>query len=89
MKKISTPSQSESFASKKEQLLAGLVTSTKLLLVALSCVVLFFVLFVKAIVGFVMVVLTALNMTAQWGIGLVASVEEVKSFASFLVASAR
>src|SRR6266487_2593258 len=55
----------------------------------LALVVLFFVLVVKAIVGLVMVALSALNMVAEWGIGQVASVEEVKSFASFLVTSAR
>jgi len=75
--------------SNKEQLLLGLVASLKLLLVALALVVLFFVLVVKAIVGLVMVALSALNMVAEWGIGQVASVEEVKSFASFLVTSAR
>jgi hypothetical protein len=68
----------------KEQLIVGLLTSCKLLLVALSCVVLFFVLVCKALVGFAMVVLTALNMGAEWIIGMVASLEEVKSFASFL-----
>ncbi len=87
--KISPSSQSAGGASNsnKEQLLAGLVASLKLLLVALSCVVLFFVLFVKAIVGLLMVALSAINMVAEWGIGQVASVEEVKQFASFLVAA--
>jgi hypothetical protein len=90
MKISPTPSQSAGGASNKEQLLAGLVASLKMLLVAISLVVLFFVLFIKAIVGLVMVALTALNMVAEWGIGQVASVEEVKLFASFLVgASAR
>ncbi len=85
--KLSQPTQSAGGASNsnKEQLLAGLVASTKLLLVALSLVVLFFVLVVKAIVGFGMVALSALNMVAEWGIRQVASVEEVKQFASFLV----
>jgi hypothetical protein len=83
-------SQTSPTISNKEQLLAGLIASTKLLLVALSLVVLFFVLFVKAIVGFMMVALSALTMVAEWGIGQVASVEEVRDFASFLVvASAR
>ncbi|HYU74183.1 MAG TPA: hypothetical protein VEL31_16040 [Ktedonobacteraceae bacterium] len=91
--KLSQTSQSASSSaptiSNKEQLLAGLVASLKMLLVALSLVVLFFVLVIKAIVGLVMVALTALNMVAEWGIGQVASVEEVKQFASFLVVSAR
>ncbi len=83
--KLSQPTQSAGGASNKEQLLQGLVASLKMLLVALSLVVLFFVLFVKAIVGLVMVALLALNMVAEWGIGQVASVEEVRDFASFLV----
>ncbi len=87
--KLSQTTQSAGGASNKEsnkeQLLAGLIASTKLLLVALSLVVLFFVLVVKAILGFAMVALSALNMVAEWGIGQVASVEEVRAFASFLV----
>jgi hypothetical protein len=82
--KISQPTQSEGFASNKEQLLAELIASTKMLLVALSFVVLFFVLFLKAIVGFAMVALAALNMLAEWIVGLVASVQEVQEFCSFL-----
>ncbi len=82
--KISQTPQSEGFASNKEQLLAGLIASTKMLLVALSLVVLFFVLLVKAIVGFAMVALAALNMLAEWIVGLVASVQEVQEFCSFL-----
>jgi hypothetical protein len=77
-------SQTPPAISNKEQLLAGLIASTKMLLVALSLVVLFFVLFVKAIVGFAMVALAALNMAAEWSIGLVASVQEVQEFCSFL-----
>jgi hypothetical protein len=75
--------------SNKEQLLIALLASTKMLLVALSLVVLFFVLFVKAIVGFAMVVLTTLTRGAEWGIGQVASVQEVRAFASFLVVAAQ
>jgi hypothetical protein len=67
--KISPSSQSAGGASNKEQLLGALIASTKMLLVALSLVVLFFVLFLKAIVGFVMVALSALNMVAEWGSG--------------------
>jgi hypothetical protein len=64
--KLSQTSQSAGGASNKEQLLVALVASTKMLLVALSLVVLFFVLFVKSIIGFVMVALSALNMVAEF-----------------------
>jgi hypothetical protein len=78
--KISTPTQSEGFASKKEPLLGGLVASTRMLFVALCCVVLFFVLFLKAIVGLAMVALAALHMLAQWMVGLVCSTDEMRAF---------
>lgn len=73
----------------KEQLLLGLVASTKMLLVALSLVVLFVVLFAKSIISFAMVALAALNMLCEYVIRLVASVEEVKEFASFLATGAK
>lgn len=73
----------------KEQLLLGLVASTKMLLVALSFVVLFVVLFVKSIISFAMVLFAALNMLCEYCIRLVASVEEVREFSSFLATGTR
>ena len=73
----------------KEQLLLGLVASTKMLLVALSLVVLFVVLFLKSIISFAMVLFAALNMLCEYAIRLVASIEEIKEFASFLAIGAR
>lgn len=68
----------------KEQLLLASIASLKMLLVALSLVVLFCVLFLKSIISFAMVLFTALNMLCEHCIHLVASVEEVQSFAHFL-----
>jgi hypothetical protein len=73
----------------KEQLLLGLVASTKMLLVALSLVVLFVVLFAKSIISFAMVAMAALNMLCEYCIRLIASVQEVKEFSSFLATGTR
>lgn len=64
----------------KEQLLLASLASLRMLLVSLSFVVLFVVLFCKSIIGFCMVILAAMNMLAEWIIRFVAQSEECKSF---------
>lgn len=73
----------------KEQLLAALIASLKLFFVALSFIVLFAVLFIKALVGLGMVLLQAGNLFLGYLIHLVASVDEVQSFAHFLITAVR
>ncbi len=68
----------------KEQLLTALVSSLKMLLVSFSFLILFVILFVKAMVSLVMVLLQASNLFLGYLIGLIASVEEVRAFAIFL-----
>ena len=64
----------------KEQLLLASLASFRMLLISLSFVVLFAVLFCKSLLGFCMVILAALNMLAEYIIRLVAQSEEVQSF---------
>jgi len=64
----------------KEQLLLASLASFRMLLVSLSFVVLFAVLFCKSIIGFCMVAFAAMNMFCEWSIRFVAQSEEVQSF---------
>lgn len=68
----------------KEQLLAALVASLKMLLVALALIIVVVALFSKAIVGLGMVALQACNLLLAAAISFVASAPAVQEFASFL-----
>ena len=68
----------------KEQLLAALISSLKMFLVALAFVVIVMSLLVKSLVGLGMVALQGLNMLLTAAIAFVASVSEVRSLVSFL-----
>jgi hypothetical protein len=82
---MTTPSQTDS----KEQLLAALTSSMKMLLVSLAFVVIVVSLLVKSLVGFGMVALQALNLLLSFTIAFVASAPEVSSFARFLATATR
>jgi hypothetical protein len=81
---MTTPSQTDG-----KQLLAALISSAKMFLVALALVVVVVALLVKSFVGFGMVVLQGLNLLLTAAIAFVASVPEVSSFARFLVTARR
>jgi len=81
---MTTPSQTDG-----KQLLAALISSLKMFLVALALVVIVVSLLVKSLVGFGMVILQGLNLGLSAAIAFVASVPEVSSFASFLVTARR
>jgi hypothetical protein len=76
---MTTPSQTDG-----KQLLAALISSLKMFLVALALVVIVVSLLVKSLVGLGMVALQALNLLLTAAIAFVASVPEVSSFACFL-----
>ena len=76
---MTAPSQTDG-----KQLLAALVSSLKMFLVALALVVIVMSLLVKSLVGLGMVALQALNMLLTAAIAFVASVSEVRSLVSFL-----
>ena len=77
---MTAPSQTDG-----KQLLAALISSLKMFLVALAFVVIVMSLLVKSLVGLGMVALQGLNVLLTAAIAFVASVPEVSSFASFLV----
>ena len=77
---MTAPSQTDG-----KQLLAALISSLKMFLVALALVVIVMSLLVKSLVGLGMVALQGLNLLLTAAIAFVASVPEVSSFASFLV----
>lgn len=81
---MTAPSQTDG-----KQLLAALISSLKMFLVALALVVVVVALLVKSFVGFGMVVLQGLNVLLTAAIAFVASVPEVSSFARFLVTARR
>ena len=76
---MTTPSQTDG-----KQLLAALISSLKMFLVALALVVIVVSLLVKSLVGLGMVALQGLNMLLSFAIAFVGSVPEVSSFARFL-----
>ena len=76
---MTAPSQTDG-----KQLLAALISSLKMFLVALAFVVIVMSLLVKSLVGLGMVALQALNMLLTATIASVASVSEVRSLVSFL-----
>ena len=77
---MTAPSQTDG-----KQLLAALISSLKMFLVALALVVIVMSLLIKSLVGLGMVALQGLNLLLTAAIAFVASVPEVSSFASFLV----
>jgi hypothetical protein len=76
---MTTPSQTDG-----KQLLAALISSLKMFLVALALVVIVVSLLVKSLVGLGMVALQGLNVLLTAAIAFVASVPEVSSFVRFL-----
>ena len=76
---MTTPSQTDS-----KQLLAALISSLKMFLVALAFVVIVMSLLVKSLVGLGMVALQGLNVLLTAAIAFVVSVSEVRSLVSFL-----
>jgi hypothetical protein len=76
---MTTPTQTDG-----KQLLAALISSLKMFLVALALVVIVVSLLVKSLVGLGMVALQALNMLLTAAIAFVVSVSEVRSLVSFL-----
>jgi hypothetical protein len=81
---MTTPSQTDG-----KQLLAALISSLKMFLVALAFFVIVVALLVKSLVGFGMVALQGLNLLLTAAIAFVASVLEVSELASFLVTARR
>jgi hypothetical protein len=67
----------------KEQLLAALVASLKMLLISLALIVVV-TLFVKSLLSFAVVVLTAGNLFASWIIDLVVTAPDMREFCHFL-----
>ena len=76
---MTTPSQTD-----VKQLLAALISSLKMFLVALAFVVIVVSLLVKSLVGLGMVALQGLNLLLTAAIAFVVSVPEVSSLVSFL-----
>src|SRR6266487_2557712 len=81
---MTTPSQTDG-----KQLLAALISSLKMFLVALALVVIVVSLLVKSLVCFSIVISQALNWSLSAAIAFLALVREVSTFASLLVTARR